>query len=175
MSAAQCVISAARDYLGRGWRPVPIQPGKKTPALKEWPQLRLEVDQVPEVFASSNNIGLLLGVPSNGLVDIDFDHPIARALAHLLPHTDRVHGRSGNPSSHRWYECTGEVPQSAKFVDPTTGEMLVEFRSTGGQTVVPPSRYIVDGANDQLSGSARASPRKSTATICLPEYQGLPR
>jgi hypothetical protein len=49
-----------------------------------------------------------------------------------------VHGRHSKPSSHWWYLVDSSIPKSERFVAPD-GTCIAELRSTGGQTVVPPS------------------------------------
>src|SRR5262249_41929485 len=60
----------------------------------------------------------------------------------FLPATGSVFGRLHKPRSHREYTC--EI-NTEKFADVDKGEsetsMLVEIRSTGGQTVYPPSTH----------------------------------
>jgi DNA polymerase I-like protein with 3'-5' exonuclease and polymerase domains len=85
------------------------------------------------------NVGLLLGQPSGGLVDVDLDVPEALAVARLLlPATGWVSGRKGSPRSHWWY-IVGDPPEKAedKFLD-LDRTCLLELRSTGAQTVAPP-------------------------------------
>jgi hypothetical protein len=89
---------------------------------------------------------VLFGEPSHGLIDIDLDCVEAvRAAPHLLPPTRMITGRRSAPQSHWWYRV-GDPPAKASeaFDDPSFGESddrrrLVELRSTGGQTVIPPS------------------------------------
>ena len=64
-----------------------------------------------------------------------------------------IHGRHGKPRSHYWYTVADPPPKAAaKFKDPDKAfykgdgpqdddakVLLLELRSTGGQTVVPPS------------------------------------
>ena len=138
-------LDAARDYLLRGWIPVPIPAGKKGPVLKGWERLRPSEEDLPRLFAGAGNLGLLLGEPSGGLVDVDLDCPESRALADaFLPATGLEHGRVSAPRSHRWYLCAPPPPGTTRYRTPSTpeapkGATLVELRSTGGQTVVPPS------------------------------------
>ena len=94
---------------------------------------------IPKYFnGAPQNIGVLLGEASNGLIDCDLDCPQALALADsMLPKTQAVFGRKSTPQAHRLYRCAAiERTQQFKDID---GSMLVELRGTGGQTVFPPS------------------------------------
>jgi len=82
------------------------------------------------------NIGVLLGEPSNDLVDIDLDCDEAIRLApKFLPKTGAVFGRKSRPRSHRLYVAPGAKTKKFSCAD----AMLVELRSTGAQTLFPPS------------------------------------
>ncbi|HST88524.1 MAG TPA: bifunctional DNA primase/polymerase, partial [Ktedonobacterales bacterium] len=149
------VLEAARAYLRRGWRVVPLRPGEKAPALAHWPDLRLDAGEVPiwygPAVVAGYGVGLLLGAASGGLVDVDCDtREAALAAAELLPPTGRVSGRYSRPASHYWYVCTDdEPPRTAKFAFAEDGvggkdaapTMLLELRSTGCQTLAPPSKH----------------------------------
>lgn len=152
------VIEAARAYLRKGWYPVPIPAGNKGPVLPGWQQLRITEAEVSRHFGGARNIGLLLGSPSSGLIDVDVDHAMALALTGRLPATGRVHGRGAKPRSHYWYRASGAIPETKRFKDPVTNETLIEFRSTGGQTVVPPSVYAIDGKEDRLTWVQEGDP-----------------
>lgn len=141
--------SAATIYMERGYSPIPVAAGHKKPIGNEWQKQRLTPADVDATFKPNINIGIQLGEPSQGLVDVDIDDPLAKRLTHLLPPTAMIHGRTGNPESHRWYQIECEVPRTAQFKNPVTGEMIIELRSTGGQTVVPPSRYLNSSSNER--------------------------
>jgi hypothetical protein len=147
---------AARHYLARGFLPVPIPLGKKRAVLERWGEMRPTDEQMPGLFPEGQhfNVGLLLGEPSAGLVDVDLDSAEAvRAAPYLLPSTGMIHGRLGKPRSHYWYVVADPPAKaSAPFKDPDKGYypeddrgraddkvLLLELRSTGGQTLVPPS------------------------------------
>ena len=131
---------AALVYTQKGLATVPIPHGQKAPTLREWPGLRLTENDIPHYFPNGGNIGIILGGPSGGLVDIDLDSPEAVTLApSFLPTTGRIHGRQSSPGSHRWYR-TNPAASPEKFSDPN-GACLVEIRSTGQQTIVPPSTH----------------------------------
>lgn len=130
----------ARSYLRRGWRVVPLARRSKRPTSSAWQRLELGEADLAGAFHQGGNVGLLLGEPSGGLVDVDLDCPEAVELAaELLPRTGMVHGRVSAPRSHYWYRATPAPPRTVRYKHPRTGDTLVELRSTGGQTVVPPS------------------------------------
>ena len=132
------IRAVALAYIRNGWRPIPVPLGEKGPRLKNWQKLRAEESDVARLFKNGQNVGLLLGEPSGGLVDVDLDSPEAVTLAaSFLPATERIHGRRSSPASHRWYR-TNPASSPEKFSDPN-GACLVEIRSTGQQTLAPPS------------------------------------
>jgi hypothetical protein len=138
------VLEDALAFHGRGWLPLPIPTGKKKPGIEGWQKLRPTEADLPRYFNNNQNIGLLLGAPSNGLTDIDLDWPEARLLApEFLPQTKRISGRKGSLRSHYWF-ITNPIIRTKKFVDPLLRgsderAMIVEIRSTGTQTIAPPS------------------------------------
>ena len=138
-------LEQAKRYTALGWRIVPVPPGKKGPVRQGWQHLRITEEGLPQHFSNDENIGVLTGKPSGGLVDVDLDSPEARALAsEFLPKTDLRHGRPSNPESHSWYRAD-PIPSTEKFRDPTVNSggdskaMLVELRADGCQTVLPDS------------------------------------
>ncbi|HMX25830.1 MAG TPA: bifunctional DNA primase/polymerase [Blastocatellia bacterium] len=139
--------NAASEYLLKGWYSVPIPLREKKPVMKGWQNYRLLQERISNDFQGNGNIGLLLGEPSENLVDIDLDWPEAAALAKsFLPSTKMRSGRKSAVDSHWWFSC---LIKTQKFIDPNKQEssndaekeraMIVEIRSTGGQTIVAPS------------------------------------
>jgi hypothetical protein len=130
-------------YARRGWRLVPIPRGQKRPTLTGWPDLRVRPEDVPRLFSHGENVGVILGPTSGDLVDIDLDRTDAVILADLyLPATGAVFGRPAKPRSHRLFVAPGAIFES--FADPSTGDMLLELRTTGRDggahlTLLPPS------------------------------------
>jgi hypothetical protein len=123
-----------KTYTAEGWSLVPIPRGEKGPRLSNWQHTAFSESD----FKDSDNIGVKLGDPSGGLIDIDLDCKQAVEIAAtLLPKTQRIHGRPNKRRSHYWYTVVGQI-KSEGFKD-IDGSMLVEIRSTGGQTVLPPS------------------------------------
>src|SRR5690349_17241691 len=131
-------IEAAYEYLRQGRSVIPIPAGEKAPHIPNWPNLQIREQELSEYFRDGSNIGILLGSASNGLVDVDLDSPEARKLASaFLPATGLIHGRAGSRASHYWFH-TVQPPQPRKFTD-ADGKVILELRSNGQQTVVPPS------------------------------------
>lgn len=138
----------AAAWIKKGVSVVPIPHMKKGPVIKEWQNLRISQDQVNEYFdLEPQNIGVLLGEPSAWLVDIDLDISEAvDAASYFFPRTT-AYGRETRPLSHRLVRCTGARTQKYKF----EGKTILEIRSTGAQSLVPPSihpdgdKYISGG------------------------------
>lgn len=135
------ILDHAIQYTRRGSSVIPVPHRSKNPGIEGWQHLRLGIDDLPRYFnCKPQNIGVLLGVPSSGLADVDLDHPLALAIAdELLPPTPGVFGRASKPRSHRIYRVIGDL-DTHKFRSKTQG-MIVELRSTGCQTVFPPSTH----------------------------------
>jgi hypothetical protein len=105
--------------------------------------------QVPQFFSGAGNIGLLLGLPSGDLVDVDLDCPEARQLApQYLPPTPAVTGRPSSPASHWWYRSPNV--ETRRHRDPVDQSSIVELRGTGCQTLVGPSVHPSGEAYDML-------------------------
>lgn len=135
------VLGWAAAYRGAGLALVAVRQGDKTPAYGNWTALR-PWEELEKYFRFGANIGFLCGEPSNWVVDVDLDSPEAIAAADFfLPPTPAVFGRAGKPRSHRLYRAAGA--RSAEFADRTANKevMLAELRSTGRQTVLPPSTH----------------------------------
>ena len=126
------------EYMLRKWVPIRVEYKGKNPTVRRW-QNQTILDVNTDDFDDKCNVGIVLGEASGGLVDIDIDCQEALSIAHLfLPDTGVIFGRKSKPRSHWLYQvvdCSG----SKKFVSPGDNSTLVEYRSTGGQTVFPPS------------------------------------
>ena len=141
MSNAETTREWVFLYSKRGWSPIPVPSGKKKPVLDGWQNLRLSEDELGDCFdGRPQNIGVLLGEASGGLIDIDLDALEAVELAPLLlTATPCRFGRPGNRDSH-WLYLATPSGKTAQYKD-TDGSMLVEYRSTGAQTVFPGSTH----------------------------------
>jgi hypothetical protein len=104
-----------RGYLERRLAPLPVPLGKKRPVVKGWEKMRVTPENVDDHFTDDQNIGILNGKPSDGLVDVDCDTPEAVALAgEFLPPTDCIFGRDSKPRSHFEYR-TAEPLKTMQF------------------------------------------------------------
>jgi hypothetical protein len=144
------VLEAAIDYQGRGFIVTPLR-GKR-PILGRWQERLLSEAELPRYFVDERNVGIVLGSLA-GIVDVDFDSPVAVAVADFLLSDTVKSGRKKNPRSHSWFICD-PVPASRKFsLTRSMAERLkiwpeemtlVELRSSGQLTMVPPSIHPVD-------------------------------
>ncbi|MEJ7698809.1 MAG: bifunctional DNA primase/polymerase [Pyrinomonadaceae bacterium] len=100
-------LEIAKDYLRRGWQPIPIAHRSKNPNLPGWQNLKLSESDLPNHFnGKPQNIGVLLGMTSKGLTDIDLDSIEAVKIADFfLPKTEAEFGRASKMRSHRLYYC----------------------------------------------------------------------
>ncbi len=132
-------LEVAIGYARRQWSVIPIPIRQKKPILAGWEQLRLLERDLSRYFHNqSQNIGVLLGEPSNRLIDVDLDHSLALEVAGTyLPPTDSIFGRASKRRSHRLYYSS--EPVSTRQWRLPTRQMIVELRSTGAQTVFPES------------------------------------
>ena len=179
-------LDVARAYLARGWQPLPLPARSKAPTVQGWSRLRLTAPELADHFGGApRNVGVLLGEPSGGLVDVDLDSPEALALAErLLPLTASRFGRPSKPRSH-WLYVAQPLPQTEAFMDAGgegaahPGGMLVELRATGAQTVFPPSlhpsgesvAWVEDGEPARVTGAElRAHVARLAAAALLARY-----
>ena len=118
---------------------IPIPFKSKNPNKTNWTEIRLETDQKPkkEFSKGQHNVGLLLGVSTSRIIDIDLDCREARKLAKVFLPATRTFGRDSAPVSHYLYKVS-PVPKTQTVKD-LDGEMLVELRGKRHQTIVPPS------------------------------------
>jgi hypothetical protein len=203
-SAPVSIFEVALDYINRGWQPIPIPFREKGPTIAGWTELRITREGAGRYFnGSPQNIGIILGEVSGGLVDVDIDCTEALHLApHLLPGTSGRFGRASKRASHWLY--FSDVPKHLKFEDPNIdgpGKTIVELRSGGVQTVFPPSvhetgehiefedgadlttiprveRAVLEAAVSVLAAAcllARYFPKKGRHDFCLALGGGLLR
>ena len=132
----------------QGWALLPLKAGSKKPradVAENWGAYRLTSERVRSTFADDGNVGVLLGEPSRGLLDVDLDcHEALELAPAFLPENAMTFGRMGKPRSHWLYTAPSSLPPSLAVEDvpalgKSHGAMLVELRATGRQTMFPPS------------------------------------
>lgn len=131
-------IAVAREWLARGIMPIPIRAGSHKPKGGEgWNKVKVTEDNLEDYFTPGDNVGGLWGKPSHNIIDVDLDWDEAVALApHILPPTF-MYGRSSRPRSHYLYKCV--TPTFKRGSLGKDGSVIIEIRSTGTQSVLPPS------------------------------------
>lgn len=130
---------AIKNLMKRNLSIIPIPPKQKSPVMKNWSKYKVTEESFNRDFPDNKdmNVGVLNGKPSGNIVDVDIDHPTALDFVDMyLPKTEMVFGRKSNPGSHRIYRCK-DLPKSQKFK--SSEGCIIEIRSTGLQTVFPPS------------------------------------
>jgi len=155
----------------RGWMPLPIAHQSKNPNRAGWQRFNTTQGELPQFFnGQPQNIGVLLGKPSGGLIALASD---------FLPSSLAVFGRASRPLSHYLYTATGDEAKTVKFED-TDGKMLLELRYTGCQTIFPGSthpsgekiEWHTDGEPPRVSYAdlLRAARRMAAACLIVRHY-----
>jgi hypothetical protein len=174
MKISNLTLKYAQKYTRWGWRVVPVPAKEKAARRKGWQKLRLKKCDLAKHFSGGGNIGVLLGEPSKHLIDVDLDCDQAVFLAStFLPATERIHGRKSKPRSH-WYYYGQAGLKPEKFED-TDGKCLLEVRSIGQQTIIPPSihpsgerlRWAVKGKPSAVSNEVISRVAEKLAATCL--------
>jgi Bifunctional DNA primase/polymerase, N-terminal len=149
MSPEADVLTAALNYIARGWSPVDMPRGTKRLLREGWQNERLDAAAARIRFnGARKNVGLILGAPSDGLTDADLDCAEAiEAAGHFLPET-LCFGRPGAPRSHWEHRTDLAKTEGIKAIEyrDLDGVMLCELRIGQDEaglhsayTVFPPS------------------------------------
>ncbi len=100
------ISERARRWIQYGIKPIPIPFKQKAPTINGWQKLELAETDISKYFNDEPlNIGVLLGTPSGGLVDIDLDSIEAVAIAPTYFPQTASFGRRSKPRSHMLYRC----------------------------------------------------------------------
>ena len=139
------VYDYAGEYTRRHWGVIPVLHRSKKPRIKEWPHaLFKENDLVRHFRQGPVNIGVLMGEPSGGLMDVDLDCPEAIKLGPCFLEATCTFGHESKPESH-WLYTVSDPCRTITFDDPVEKNKkrrrLVELRGTGGHTVFPGSTH----------------------------------
>jgi hypothetical protein len=132
-------LDAATDYRLRGWKVVLVATGQKRPFEEGWQLKQVDDDALAAHCRKDGSLGLQTGLASE-LLDVDLDVEESRLAApQILPATRAISGRPGAERSHWFYRSLAQ--QSRIAYEDLGGEMLLELRGEGCQSVVPPSAY----------------------------------
>ena len=161
--AAKLVACQALD--ARGCKMTLCHPRGKEPYMVGW-TAGLALEEMAERLSRrpTDNIGVVTGKPSDGLVCIDLDNSIAVELAdQYLPLTPLVVGRGENPRTHWFYHVPGGI-KATKFKLPA--DLIAGEGAYVGIQVcrihgTPIETDVVSHAWD--TSSARASARQSAS------------
>jgi hypothetical protein len=154
------VPDAAASYVRMGLRVTPLR--GKDAFLPGWQNQQLSEEELPHLFTSGRNVGILLG-GDLGLVDVDLDNTLAVGVARCILPATLMSGREKNPHSHYWYICQPPPPSrtyalpkdmAARLELESHGATLVELRGMGRQTMVAPSVHPEDGDRYLWHGGA---------------------
>jgi AAA domain/Bifunctional DNA primase/polymerase, N-terminal len=180
----------ATEYVQRRWNPVPVPFKSKAPIGRGWQHRVITMENVLAFFnGQPQNIGVMMGEPSNGLTDADLDCQEAVNLAPwLLPKTSALFGRASKRASHWLYRTKlGETTHGAaiQFRDPMRRHaMLLELRIgaadangeiKGCQTIFPGSVHETDepitwdeaGEPAEVDGERLLRDARLLASCCL--------
>lgn len=154
------VLATATALVARGYHPVPVLPGTKAAAVKNWVALRVTPDDVQAHFPPDADvaIGLILGTevapgcyPIGIDVDVDDQELVDRIRLAFISEPPAKKGAKGITFFVRVPEPTKKRYISRKDVVTGAKTNCVEVLGTGQQTVIPPSMHP-DGMDYQWVG-----------------------
>jgi D5 N terminal like/Bifunctional DNA primase/polymerase, N-terminal len=146
------ILDIALQYLAQGWMTIPVPYREKNPGFMGWEHCRLDTPaKLAERFnGKAQNIGVLLGEPSNHTIDVDLDFAECLPFGRMFLPSTRQFGREGNPVSH-WLYTVPNAPNRTVFAssritdDGKKIDTVLEIRGTGHQTVFPTSTHKETG------------------------------
>jgi len=131
-------------WLNLGISPIPIWGTRtgKDPGYEGWQELEVDRKNFRTHFKKGNSIGGLWGKPSGGIIDLDLDWDEAALVApFILPETF-IYGRNKRPGTHYLYRCRSA--QNSKWSFLSQKNPILEVRSNGRQSLLPPSKHPDD-------------------------------
>lgn len=139
-------VTLALAYRDLNWEPIRLPFREKSPSHPWKNPVFWSEQEIKEAFDQRCNVGVALGARSNDLVDLDFDCPEAAHFAQFLFGHLPSFGRASSLSSHRIVTCQTSRNREAFSLDKSLSDdvdadrlMLLELRSSGHQTMFPPS------------------------------------
>ena len=131
-------IETLRQLIGPDAALIPIEKGKKAPALPNWQKLTStwSGDPANEARLEAGNVGVNLGAPSGGLITIDCDtDQMAEEMLALNPVLSRTLTSRRSRGCNFWIRLNHPWPASAKLKG-DDDKPLGEWRADGNQTVI---------------------------------------
>lgn len=105
----------AEGYMERGLAVVLIPGGRKRPVIRAWQTLRICHEELHDYFnGHPQNIGVLLGEPSDWVVDVDLDTPEAVELGSRFLVPTLNSGRESAPARTGGTARTELAPRGGK-------------------------------------------------------------
>lgn len=138
----------AAEYARMGWAAIALKPGTKRPASSAWQDTKPgELTEVDE----DDNLGVVLGSNSGGLVNVDLDcDEAAAAASSILPATLQAgHGVRAPRALHYYFTVNGTIPKYRKYTDSYRKAItksdrhctILELRGDSRQNAVAPSKH----------------------------------
>ena len=130
-------LTLLQGLLGKDTLMIPCRYGTKQPTDKKWQRENAKIMGDPNyrVRLAQGNIGVALGVQSNGLCTIDFDDQSAHEkFWQLNPSLKATLRTKAERGCNLWIKIVGEYPKNQKLK--AEGKDIGEWRATGNQTVI---------------------------------------
>lgn len=136
------MLSAALEYLSRGWSVVPCANGQKRPCVRWGPYTtKLPTEETVRKWWAEwpdANIAIICGRVS-GLVVVDIDPGAGRAATtKVIPPTGLIAKTGREGGEHRYYAYPPGATNVANQVDMADG---YDVRGDGGYVIAPPSLH----------------------------------
>ena len=148
------ITKIAKKYVDHGFKPIPLRPDSKIPAIKGWQKTIDEPVTDFKPFANTNSIGLVMGYDGIQCLDIDakhFEGDEYNDFVSLIEQNDptlmqRMVIQQTRSGGYHWIFKCSEIAGNEKLAKNKDGEVTFETRGRGGQIVVWPSAgYKIKG------------------------------
>lgn len=142
------ITKIAKKYVDHGFKPIPLRPDSKIPAVKGWQKHIDEPVTDFKPFANTNAIGLVMGFDGIQCLDIDakhFEGDEYNEFVALIEQNDptliqRMVIQQTRSGGFHWIFKCSEIAGNEKLAKNKDGEVTFETRGRGGQIVVWPSK-----------------------------------
>ena len=141
------ITKIAKKYVDHGFKPIPLRPDSKIPAIKGWQKHIDEPVTDFKPFANTNSIGLVMGYDGIQCLDIDakhFEGDEYNDFVALIEQNDpklyhKMIIQQTRSGGYHWIFKCSEIAGNEKLAKNNDGEVTFETRGRGGQIVVWPS------------------------------------